>query len=136
MTPRNPQTALRRLANAGLAHADVDVVVRVALAVWYEGFVPKLGRLSTKQRRDVGYLVDRLARTSVLSKQQQDVLFSEVSKVRSSLRPRRTVSRDVHDPLAAQWGASADLSRFKQALLPLKTRHYRAGQLEAFRQAA
>lgn len=115
------QKMLREVANRGLAYADECQVVALAHALWHEGFTPDLDSLSTAAQHEAGYLVDRLARFNVLTAERKATLLDLVSRY----HPRTVypITGD-RDPLAEEWGASADLSAFMCSLLPLQTRQY------------
>lgn len=107
--------------------ASGDDVARVAKAVWYENYIPVLDDLPEPARRDAGYLVDRLLRYPVVPQERKKKLLKVVEAYRPQSRPSSTMQR-VRDALAATWGASCDLGRFAEVLLPLQTRHAASAQ--------
>lgn len=118
---RDLQRRLTRLAQQGLRLASRDDVVLLADAIWYGGFTPQLKGLSEKAVREAGYVVERLARFNVLPKARKEELRAAVRPYRPSFKTGNLPGQDV---LASIWGASADLSRFFEDLLPLQTRQY------------
>ncbi|MDF0749897.1 hypothetical protein NLU14_06605 [Marinobacter sp. 71-i] len=100
-------------------------VVKAALEVWHQGYVPTLSGLPLEERRLAGYLVDRLSRFNCLSAAQKKELQAVASEAKANLPER--VSRERVDGLARSWGLDYDLRPFMKALLPFQTRHYKRG---------
>lgn len=115
------EAMLAELARQGVARVSPMVLKQVAEGLWYEKKVPDLNRVPARYRRDAGYVVDRLLRFNVLSKEQKLVVLRALEP----FKPKDAKSsRACRDPLAQAWGAQADLtSRFPE-LMPLQTRQY------------
>ncbi len=110
------------IGRRGLAHADRVLVVEVAMCIWYSDLVPDLRVVPPELHGDVGYLLDRLARFNVLTKQRKLQLLAALTPYKVQRRPAATSS--CQDHLAVEWGASADLTPLYPALLPYQTRHF------------
>lgn len=115
------ETMLGDVARQGFAHADAVLLRLVAERLWYGRSVPDLGKVPEPYRRDVGYLVDRLARFNV-------VKAGRKQKVLAALTPYKPSSiaewQRHRDTLASVWGASAELTPRLAELLPYQTREY------------
>ncbi|WP_328188805.1 hypothetical protein [Marinobacter sp. OP 3.4] len=98
-------------------------VVKAALEVWHQGYVPRLSGLPPEERRLAGYLVDRLSRFNRLSAEQKKGLQTVAAETKAKLPER--LSRERVDGLAKSWGLDHDLRPFMKALLPFQTRHYK-----------
>lgn len=112
--------------------ASGNDVARVAKAVWYEDYTPALENLPDPARREAGYLVDRLLRYPVVPQERKKKLLQAVEAYRPSPSVSGTMQR-VRDALAATWGASCDLSRFADVLMPLQTRHAASAQAKGYK---
>lgn len=111
-------------------------LTRVAERLWYGRSVPDLGKVPEPYRRDVGYLVDRLARFNVVNAGRKQ-------KVLAALTPYKPLStaewQNYRDALASAWGASAELTPRLAELLPYQTREYaeeRKVKVKRYRQAS
>lgn len=115
------EAMLVELARQGVARVSPAILQQVAEGLWYEKKVPDLSRVPVRYRRDAGYVVDRLLRFNVLSKEQK----LAVLRALEPFKPKEAgSSMACRDPLALAWGAQADLtSRFPE-LMPLQTRQY------------
>lgn len=100
-----------------------DSLKRVALAVWYENFVPEVNALNGHDASQAGYLLDRLTRYYCLEKSQKNYLRTQLLP---NLKNRRlTLSGNVSDQLAKEWGASFELKQEFRELLPYQRRSYK-----------
>jgi len=116
--------ALAVLCSDGLARMDPALLLRVALTVWYTSLIPDLGKVPAADRADIGYLLDRLSRFNIMSKQRKLDLLGSLAPYKP-ISPPATMSA-CKDVLAIEWGASADMMPFVEELLPYQTRHYAA----------
>lgn len=110
------------LGHQGLVHAETALVVQIAKAMWYSTEIPNLEEMSEVYRNDVGYVIDRLARFNVVPKGRKLQLLAAIEPFRC--KSENSMPRLCKDPLAVEWGATGDLSRFIPDLMPLQTRHY------------
>ena len=117
--------SLLNVAHKGLDCATDQEVVKAALEVWHQGYVPVLSGLPLEELRLAGYLVDRLSRFNCLSAEQKRELQATASEAKANLPER--MSRERVDSLAKSWGLDHDLRPFMKALLPFQTRHYTRG---------
>ena len=116
--------ALAVLCSDGLARMDTELLLRVAVTVWYTSLIPDLGKVPEAFRADIGYLLDRLSRFNIMSKQRKLDLLGSLAPYKPACPP--TTVSTCKDTLAIAWGASADLMPFVEELLPYQTRHYAA----------
>ena len=114
--------ALATLCSEGLARVDTDLLIRVAVTVWYSRFIPDLSNVPEPCRADIGYLLDRLSRFNIMSKERKLELLASLVPYKPESLPATTSA--CKDTLAIAWGASADLMPFVDDLLPYQTRHY------------
>ncbi|QDQ28544.1 hypothetical protein FNU76_20530 [Chitinimonas arctica] len=117
------KVVLVNVARVGLARTKRQDVKSLALGVWHKGYTPDLKALEGDYLKDVGYLLDRLARFNVLPPQRKLKLFRAVAKLKPGKQADQ--GRKFRDRLASEWGASTDYSAFKDDLLPLQTRHFK-----------
>lgn len=66
--------SLLNVAYKGLDHVTDQEVVKAALEVWHQGYVPTLSGLPLEARRLAGYLVDPLSRFNCLSAEKKKEL--------------------------------------------------------------
>jgi hypothetical protein len=94
----------------------------VALAFWYESFVPATANLSSQQVAQAGFVLDKLSRyscTPILVKEQvRDVVLPALKQRNNAL------STTSKDQLAQLWAADCDLKQSFKLLLPYQKRHY------------
>ena len=124
MDDRTLENALIDIGRRGLAHVDSLIVVEVAMCIWYSDVLPDLGVVPAELHGDVGYLLDRLARFNVLSKQRKMQLLAALAPYKAQRRPATASASQDH--LAVEWGASTDLAPLYPSLLPYQTRHFAA----------
>lgn len=113
---------LSELARQGIAQVSCDVLQKVAEGLWYEKWVPDLSRISEQSRMDAGYVLDRLLRFNVLTKEQKLTVLSALEPYKPK-EPNGSPT-SCKDPLAQLWGARADLNSRFSDLMHLQTRHY------------
>lgn len=111
---------LGQLVGQGFTRADSGLLREVAERLWYSHSVPDLTKVPSRLRADAGYLVDRLARFNVLSKEQKLLVMTALSP----FKPIQPVASACKDPLAVTWGASMDLTTRLPELMPYQTRQY------------
>lgn len=95
----------------------------VALAFWYESFVPSTVDFSGYEVAKAGFVLDKLSRYSCTpepSKQQVRQNVLPVLKQRSV--PMNAATKDA---LAQYLGVDCDLKNSFKSLLPYQKRHYR-----------
>lgn len=125
------EVMLVEVARQGLTHVSSELLKQVAEGLWYEKWVPDLSLVPKPYRRDAGYLVDRLLRFNVLTKEQKLTVLSALEPYKPHESQTATKCKD---PLALQWGARDDLtSRFPE-LMPLQTRQYAQDKAQALPQ--
>jgi hypothetical protein len=122
------EAALGEVASQGLARAHFGLLRNVAEHLWYQHDVPDLNKVAPQWRRDAGYLVDRLVRFNVLSKDRKLRVLTALSPFRPHCSPVSTCK----DPLAVKWGASSDLTGRLGELMPYQTRQYAANQAKRY----
>lgn len=112
---------LGQVVSQGLARADSGLLRELAEKLWYGRSVPNLGKFSEPERREAGYLLDRLARMNVMA-------VARKQKVLAALTPYKPPAPDAlvrhRDILAITWGAPEDLTPRMAELLPYQTRTY------------
>jgi hypothetical protein len=121
---RSLENMLIDIGRHGLAHVDKILLVEVAMCIWYSDVVPDLRVVPAELHGDVGYLLDRLARFNILSKPRKLQMLAALTPYKVQHRPAPASS--CQDPLAVEWGASADLTPLYPTLLPYQTRHFAA----------
>lgn len=94
----------------------------VALAFWYENFVPSTDNFSSDNVAQAGFVLDKLSRyscTPLSSKQLVRDFVLPVLKLNSQSKPVNT-----SDALAMAWGVNSDLKHSFKSLLPYQRRSY------------
>lgn len=96
---------------------------QVALAVWYEKFVPDVKDLSGLDASQAGFILDKLCCYHCLADEQSALIRSQLLP---GLKKRSLAStNEVRDQLAREWGAPSELKPEFRALLPYQRRVYR-----------
>ncbi|MGE5472569.1 MAG: hypothetical protein ACM3X0_17390 [Bacteroidota bacterium] len=102
---------LALLAYRGLANADVPALREIADCLWHSRYVPDLGLVPSELRQDAGYVVDRLTRFNVLDQAREIEILAALAPWQDKVD--RDAVPGCRDPLAQEWGAHADLSRWQ-----------------------
>ncbi|WP_289028614.1 hypothetical protein [uncultured Paraglaciecola sp.] len=94
----------------------------VALAFWYEDFVPTTDSFSGDDVAQAGFVLDKLSRYSCTP-------LSSKQKVRDYVLPtlklnNQSKSVNTSDALAMAWGVNSDLKYSFKSLLPYQRRSY------------
>lgn len=97
----------------------------VALALWYEGFVPDLENLEPADKGQAGFVVDKLTRYNCLEKSKKESVRSTLLPKLATASQAGQAAGSVSDTLASYWGAHCNLKAEFKALLPYQRRHYR-----------
>ena len=118
-----------------LSEANSESIKALALAIWYENFVPEVASICDLQQvTRAGYLLERLAAfhcvTPVVRQSlKEKIKFLEViASEEMQLLPLSYVvnnNRTLIDPLAQRWHLSDSFRVHIQSLLPYQTRHYK-----------
>lgn len=117
---------LGRLVSQGVVRADSGLLRAVAEKLWYGRSVPNLSKLPEPERREAGYLVDRLARVNVMAVARKQKILAALSPYKPSTPNPELRHRDL---LAVTWGAREDLTPRMAELLPYQTRTYQAERM-------
>ena len=115
------EAMLVEVARQGLAHVSPEVLQQVAEGLWYQQWVPDLSQVPDKYRMDAGYVIDRLLRFNVLTKEQKLTVLSALEPYKPKLAQESSTCKD---PLAQLWGAHAELTPRFPELMALQTRQY------------
>lgn len=128
------QNAFLTVVNTDFQVLPPDPLVRLALGIWYEGFVPDIGALNSHiSFARAGYVLERLLAfhcvTSDVRRQIQPLIetLGKLLEPNFIIVPKSTVlkMRDyMGDPLTHRWGLRDSLSSQIQSILPFQTRHY------------
>ena len=118
-----------------LSEANSESIKALALAIWYENFVPEVASICDLQQvTRAGYLLERLAAfhcvTPVVRQSlKEKIKFLEViASEEMQLLPLSYVvnnNRTLIDPLSQRWHLSDSFRVHIQSLLPYQTRHYK-----------
>lgn len=114
---------LGRVVSQGVARADSGLLREVAEKLWYGRSVPDLSKFPEPERREAGYLVDRLARVNVMAVARKQKVLAALSPYKPSAPDAQVGHKDV---LAVTWGAREELTPRMAELLPYQTRTYQA----------
>lgn len=97
----------------------------VALALWYQDFVPSVDSFDGKDVGLAGYVLDKLTRYNCLNSEKKAYLrthlLSELERKKAAFFSAENSSKDM---LAKQWGTSVDLKKEFRGLLPYQKRHF------------
>lgn len=118
-----------------LSEANSKSIKALAVAIWYENFVPDVANIYEHQQvTRAGYLLELLSAfhcvTPVVRQSlKEKIKFLEVrASEKIQLSPISHVvsnNRTLIDPLAQRWHLSDSFRVHIQSLLPYQTRHYK-----------
>jgi hypothetical protein len=118
--------ALASVAKSSLLNTPVEDLVKVAVAMWHEGFVPDYSwvkKLDQESQRVVGYMAEFFAGFNVLCNEERKTLLQFSEQLKPS-NPQYIKPDDNRDELATQWGLEHDLPPYFEHLSHFQTRHY------------
>lgn len=120
------QTAFNKLVSSDLENVCFDDLKTVALAMWYEDFVPDSSNFSGNDSQVAGYVVDKLMRFNCVPKETKLKLGEFVRQQKNFVQAPVNEMRELRgrDKLALSWGLGSDLKHYVKDLLPFQTRHY------------
>lgn len=125
MNTRNVQLEFETLIKEPNQPTTSERLKSVALALWYQDFVPSVDSFDGKEIGLAGYVLDKLTRYNCLSSEKKYYLrthlLSELEKKKAALFSGESSSKDM---LAKQWGTSVDLKKEFRGLLPYQKRHF------------
>ncbi|MBR9793033.1 MAG: DUF2384 domain-containing protein [Gammaproteobacteria bacterium] len=128
------QNAFLAIVNTDFQALPSDPLIRLALGIWYENFVPNLEQLDTYiSFARAGYVLERLLAFHCVTSDVRTKIKPRIKTLAEKLEPYFTILpisttlelRDnCGDPLAHRWGLRDSLSFQIQSILPYQTRHY------------
>ena len=131
------QQAFNKIVQTRLTDIPSELLVIVALAIWYEDFVPDITRLTeiTKIKR-AGYLLEKLMSFHCVARGVRLTITPAINELirkasdHIDLLPIESVlitKQFSGDGLALRWGLTEDIHVQVQDLLPYQTRTYAQG---------
>lgn len=125
MNTRNLQLVFETLVKEPNQPNASENLKLLALAVWYQDFVPSVDSFNGQEAGLAGYVLDKLTRYNCLSSEKKSYLrthlLSELERKKAALFLGETNSKDM---LAKQWGTPVDLKKEFRSLLPYQKRHF------------
>ncbi|MEQ3640989.1 MAG: hypothetical protein ABNH03_14695 [Alteromonas sp.] len=125
MNTRNLQLVFETLVKEPNQPNASENLKLLALAVWYQDFVPSVDSFNGQEVGLAGYVLDKLTRYNCLSSEKKSYLrthlLSELERKKAALFLGETNSKDM---LAKQWGTPVDLKKEFRSLLPYQKRHF------------
>lgn len=125
MNARNLQLVFETLVKEPNLSTASESLKLLALAVWYQDFVPSVDSFDGQEVGLAGYVLDKLTRYNCLSSEKKSYLrthlLSELERKKAALFLGESNSKDM---LAKQWGTSVDLKKEFRSLLPYQKRHF------------
>lgn len=97
----------------------------VALALWYEDFVPEVKNLRDFEVPQAGYLLDKLTRYNCLDGNKKEMLRSKLLVELRVKKEHFFSESNSGNALLREWGAKAELKREFKGLLHLQRRSYK-----------
>ncbi|WP_318521101.1 hypothetical protein [Photobacterium leiognathi] len=127
------QVAFERLVKNEFENATFDDLKRVALAIWYEGFVPTVDQLDSGSIGAACYLLDRLMRYNCVTIEEQRKLITVINELADRLPMANPDYTNLSvDKAARKWGLHRDLKLMLKMMIPFQTRHYKHTKSERF----
>ncbi|MCG7639703.1 hypothetical protein MHN02_20525 [Alteromonas sp. CNT1-28] len=128
------QKTFNEIVDKNLEDASSESIKTLALAIWYENFIPDVSLVCDPQHTQrAGYLLERLLAFHCVAPVVRENLREAVHQLeimvskRLEMPPLSSVinnNRLPGDPLAKRWGLQESLKTHIQSLLPYQTRHY------------
>ena len=97
----------------------------VALALWYENFVPDVEKFKGVDAAQAGYLLDKLTRYNCLEHSNKDFLRSQLLSELKQKNGNTTTKTNSRDMLVKEWGASVELKQEFRGLMNYQRRSYK-----------
>ncbi len=102
-----------------------DSLKSVALALWYESFVPDIEHFEGTEAAQAGYLLDKLTRYNCLDSSKKDFLRSQLLSELKQKKKEYHLHPNSKDMLVNEWGASSALKMEFRGLMPYQRRNYK-----------
>ena len=98
----------------------------VALALWYENFVPDVKPFKGIDAAQAGYVLDKLTRYNCLEHSQKDLLRSQLLSQLKQKKNGFAPANNSRDMLVKEWGASVELKKEFRGLMDYQRRSYKS----------
>ncbi|KGJ90180.1 hypothetical protein [Thalassotalea sp. ND16A] len=98
----------------------------VALALWYENFVPNVQKLSSKDVSQAGYLLDKLTRYNCLDASKKNYLRSKLLADLERRKNKHSPDSTSKDMLVKKWGATVEMKTEFRGLMAYQRRSYKS----------
>lgn len=96
----------------------------VALALWYQDFVPSVDSFEGQDVVLAGYVLDKLTRYNCLGAEKKAYLRTRLLSELEKKAAHFYAESSSKDMLAKQWGTSVDLKKEFRGLLAYQKRHF------------
>lgn len=97
----------------------------VALALWYQDFVPSVDSFDGEDLALAGYVLDKLTRYNCLDAEKKAYLRTNLLSALEQKIGSYSSQSTSKDRLAKQWGTSVDLKKEFRGLMAYQKRHYK-----------
>lgn len=119
---KNLQELFDRLIKVNNKEDDFDCLKTIALAIWYENFIPETKHLKKQEAAEAGYILDRLTRYNCLNSEQKIIIRSKLKSLEKEIDNNHKILHT--DKLAIFWGVERTLKQEFRNLLPYQRRSY------------
>lgn len=96
----------------------------VALALWYQDFVPSVDSFEGQDVVLAGYVLDKLTRYNCVEAEKKTYLRTNLLSVLEQKAASYSAESTSKDMLAKQWGTSVDLKKEFRGLMAYQKRHF------------
>ena len=125
MTNQSVQLEFETLVKKPNQPTASESLKSVALALWYQGFVPSVDSFNGKDVALAGYVLDKLTRYNCLAAEKKAYLRTHLLSELEQKAAHFFAESSSKDMLAKQWGTSVDLKKEFKGLLAYQKRHFR-----------
>jgi hypothetical protein len=126
MTMQNLQVEFETLVKYPNKPNTGESLKFVALALWYENFVPDVKTFKGVDAAQAGYLLDKLTRYNCLEHSQKDLLRSQLLSQLKQKKGNTSPTTNSRDMLVKEWGASVELKSEFRGLVNYQRRSYKS----------
>ncbi len=98
----------------------------VALAIWYDNFIPDVKSLKGIDAAQAGYVLDKLTRYNCIETTQKGLLRTQLLSELKQNKGSSVTQNNARDMLVQEWGARVELKKEFRGLMGYQRRSYKS----------
>ena len=120
---RNLQQIFEILIKGQNEASSFEDLKTIAIAIWYEEFIPQIDELEGKEAAQAGFILDKLSRYNCISVANKMLIRDTLLPLLEQKKHGYCYKGNV-DILAKKWGANFEMKKQFKSILPYQRRTY------------